>query len=116
MTVVWRIRSKLTPSVSLRPEQAGRRPEDRRPLHRHPQPRRHPGLSPDILMDEFREALDDFVIVEIHAFEDLLDLGGRKLEGVVVRDVADDEIDVLVLADEVCEAAGEVTLGLQVDV
>ena len=106
----------MTPSVSLRPEQAGRRPEDRRPLHRHPQPRRHPGLSPDILVDEFREALDDFVIVEIHAFEDLLDLCGREFEGVLVRNVADDEVDVLILTDEVREAAGEVALGLQIDV
>ena len=95
----------MTPSVSLRPEQAGRRPEDRRPLHRHPQPRRHHGLSPDILVDELGEALDDFVVVEIHAFEDLLDLCGGEFEDVVVRDVADDEVDVLVLADEIGKTA-----------
>ena len=67
-------------------------------------------------MDQFREVRDDLVVVEIHALEDLLDIGGGELEGVVVRDVADDEVDVLVLANEVRETAREVALGLEVDV
>ena len=56
-------------------------------------------------MDELGEALDDFPVVEIHPFKDFLDLGGREFEGIVVRDVADDVVDVLVLADEVRETA-----------
>ena len=73
-------------------------------------------LRTDILVDELCEALDDFPVVEIHPFKDFLDLGGGEFKGALIRDVADDEVDVLVLADEVREAAGEVALGLQVDV
>ena len=65
-------------------------------------------------MNQFRKAADNLRIVEVHPLEDLLDIGRAQFESTFVHDVADDEVDVLVLADEAGEAAGKVAPGLQV--
>jgi len=73
-------------------------------------------LNRNVLGNQVLKVVDDVDIVEVHAFEDFLHIGGAKLEIVVVGGVLDDEVDVLVLADEVAETSSKVALGLQVDV
>ena len=70
----------------------------------------------NVLGNQIFQVVDDVDIVEVHAFEDFLNIGCAKLEIVVVGGVLDDEVDVLVLADEVAETSCKVALGLQVDV
>ena len=73
-------------------------------------------LDRNVLGNQVLQVVDDVDIVEVHAFEDFLHIGGAKLEIVVIGGVLDDKVDVLVLADEVAETSSKVALGLQVDV
>ena len=57
-------------------------------------------LGSDILVDQLFEAVNNLIIIEIHPFEHFFDVGCRQLEGAIVGNVADNEIDVLILADE----------------